>query len=81
MIDWKVSKCTYVMRPSVNADFVSRHVFFTEDVWSRNDTGANDEEGRGNVLLVQELEEFTVITVRGRIVVSDRYKLTELEKA
>ena len=46
-----------MMRPSVNTDFVSSHVFISQDFGEVNNTGANDEERSLEILFIEVLQE------------------------
>ena len=41
------------MRPGVNADFMTSHVLFDQDIRTFNDTRTNNEEGCAQVLFVK----------------------------
>ena len=43
----------YTMRPGVNADFMTSHVLFDQDIRTFNDTRTNNEEGCAQVLFVK----------------------------
>lgn len=45
------------MGPSMNTDFMSSHVLLKEKLRALDSAGANDKEGRLQLLLVQELEQ------------------------
>ena len=48
------------VRPSVDADFVAGHVFFSQNVWLLNNTRTDDEEGSRDILIVKVFEQSAI---------------------
>ena len=48
-----------MVRPGVHRDFVASHVLSDEDVGVRDDTRANDEERRREIVVVEVLQQFS----------------------
>ena len=47
----------YAMRPGVHANVVTGHILLKQDLGALNDTRADDEEGRVELVLVEVLED------------------------
>jgi len=47
------------VRPGVDADFVTGHVLLNQNGWSLNYTGADNEKGSLDILLVEVAEQFS----------------------
>ena len=70
-----------MVRPGVHRDFVASHVLSDEDVGVRDDTRANDEERRGEVMVVEVLQQFSTPCLS--VSIDEGFsseRLTELER-
>lgn len=53
----KEDRVSYTVRPGVDTNFVTSHVFLNEHAGSFNNTGTDNKEGYVNILFLQFIEE------------------------
>lgn len=50
----------YGVRPSIYTNFMTTHIFFSEDIWILKATRTNHEESSFNIFWSEVIEEFPI---------------------